>query len=131
MQKQAGRFGVNEPTSDSEILLQILEQGSELGIHLITSFDSVRALSKVFERRDTDGFRHKIALQMSEEDSFNLLKLRQASQLQNDGKHPIYALYVDQMQNNHSKFKAYCVTDRTSYQNQLQQLSEQLERWQG
>ena len=131
LQKQAGRFGVNEPTSDSEILLQILEQGSELGIHLITSFDSVRALSKVFERRDTDGFRHKIALQMSEEDSFNLLKLRQASQLQNDCKHPIYGLYVDQMQNNHSKFKAYCVTDRTSYQNQLQQLSEQLERWQG
>lgn len=91
-----------------QLLIDVLEHGAELGIHLMMSFDTVRALQKVFSRKEMDEFRHRIALQMSEEDSFSLIKSRAAAKLQDDGPKPVFALYLDQMQNRCVPFKPYC-----------------------
>jgi len=107
----------------------LLEHGSEYGIHLILSFDNVRSVTKAFDRNDIESFRHKIALQMSEEDSFRLLKTRDAARLQADGKKPIYALHIDQMQNRPTKFKPYCYTQAESLDSNLTHLAQLYAKW--
>lgn len=107
----------------------LLEHGSEYGIHLILSFDNVRSVTKAFDRNDIESFRHKIALQMSEEDSFRLLKTRDAAKLQADGKKPIYALHIDQMQNRPTKFKPYCYTQADSLDSNLTHLAQLYAKW--
>lgn len=107
----------------------LLEQGSDYGIHIILSFDNVRSVAKAFERNEIESFRHKIALQMSEEDSFRLLKTRDAAKLQADGKKPIYALHIDQMQNRPVKFKPYCYTQQENLTSNLVHLAELYAKW--
>lgn len=108
IQKPEVGLGSKSRSDANKVLTDLLESGGELGIHLIMTFDTMRSVGKVFERREIEGFRHKIALQMSEEDSFSLMKTRRASRLQIGGKIPIYALYLDQMQNRPLVFKPYC-----------------------
>jgi S-DNA-T family DNA segregation ATPase FtsK/SpoIIIE len=120
-----------------ELLMDVLEHGGELGIHLMMNFDTVRALQKVFSRKETDEFRHRIALQMSEEDSFSLIKSRAAAKLQYDGPKPVFALYLDQMQNRSVPFKPYCfeaVDEQPALdvmQTQLDLLFSTINRWSG
>lgn len=108
IQKPEVGLGSKSRSDANKLLTDLLEHGGEFGIHLITTFDTMRSVNKVFERREIEGFRHKIALQMSEEDSFSLMKTRRAARLQLSGKTPIYALYLDQMQNRPLVFKPYC-----------------------
>ncbi|MDD1780446.1 hypothetical protein LRP49_04455 [Enterovibrio sp. ZSDZ35] len=129
LQMQAGRFGVSEPAAATAKLITLLESGSELGIHVIVAADSMRALQKVFGRNDIESFRHKVALQMSEDDSFALLKMRHAAQLQLEGKEPINALYIDQMQSRPLHFKPYCYRDMDKYQADIAVLSERYAMW--
>ncbi|MGF1725128.1 FtsK/SpoIIIE domain-containing protein [Photobacterium nomapromontoriensis] len=129
LQMQPGRFGVSEPSPATSKLVTIIENGAELGIHLIVAIDSVRALQKMLNRTDIDSIRHKVALQMSEDDSFALLKMRHAAQLQLDGKEPINALYIDQMQNRPMHFKPYCYRDMSTYQAQVNALLQRMENW--
>jgi S-DNA-T family DNA segregation ATPase FtsK/SpoIIIE len=86
-------------------------------------------VAKAFERNEIESFRHKIALQMSEEDSFRLLKTRDAAKLQADGKKPIYALHIDQMQNRPVKFKPYCYTQQENLTSNLVHLAELYAKW--
>ncbi|GHA33199.1 FtsK/SpoIIIE domain-containing protein [Photobacterium aphoticum] len=129
LQMQAGRFGVSEPSAATAKLVTLLESGSELGIHVILAVDSMRALQKVLGRNDIESFRHKVALQMSEDDSFALLKMRHAAQLQLEGKEPINALYIDQMQSRPLHFKPYCYRDMDKYQSDIAVLNERYAMW--
>jgi len=128
--KQDNAYGMKEYAEGSaNHFAALLEHGSEYGIHLIFSFDNVRSVSKAFDRNDIEGVRHKVALQMSEEDSFRLLKTRDAAKLQADGKKPIYALHIDQMQNRPSKFKPYCYNDAAGLETNLNHLAQLFEQW--
>lgn len=128
--KQDNTYGMKVHGADSGAhMAALLEYGSEYGIHLILSFDNVRSLTKAFDRNELENFRHKIALQMSEEDSFRLLKTRDAAKLQADGKKPIYALHIDQMQNRPTKFKPYCYTQASQLQQSLEHLVQQYAKW--
>lgn len=129
LQKQAGRYGVKEHGNLGATISELLEQGAEYGIHIVMSFDNVRAVTKVFERRDIDLFKHKIALQMSEDDSFCVIKSRHAALLQQTTKVPVYALYANASKNQPIKFKPYCYRNEQEHTNELNQLSNYLKSW--
>ena len=130
LSKQDNSYGMKVHADNGGAhLATLLEHGSEYGIHLILSFDNVRSVTKAFDRNDVESFRHKIALQMSEEDSFRLLKTRDAAKLQADGKKPIYALHIDQMQNRPTKFKPYCYTQTDALKQNLAHLAQLYAKW--
>ena len=81
-----GKYGLPEQTDLGEQLQTVIENGPSLGIHLVLLFESVLPMMNVVDKKSLDLFRHRIALQMSEEDSFTFVKNRQASRLQ--GKRP-------------------------------------------
>ncbi|MGL6261539.1 FtsK/SpoIIIE domain-containing protein [Vibrio sp. WXL210] len=129
LQQQSGRFGVKEHAEAGSIIRNLLEGGAEYGIHLIMSFDNVRSLTKAFERKDIDLFKHKVVLQMSEDDSFALIKSRHAATLQQVTKIPVYALYVNQTLNKPVKFKPYCFSNVDVQQQELDVLSNMIGAW--
>ncbi|WP_413113961.1 FtsK/SpoIIIE domain-containing protein [Thaumasiovibrio sp. DFM-14] len=129
LQQQNGRFGVKEHGEVGGIIRELLEGGAEYGIHLIMSFDNVRSLMKAFDRRDVDLFKHKVVLQMSEDDSFALIKSRHAANLQQVTKVPVYALYVNQTLNKPVKFKPYCYSSVEVQQQELDVLRSKIGAW--
>ncbi len=54
-------------------------------------------------------FRHRVALQMSEDESLTLMRSRKAAQLQNEGPQPVAALYLDVENDASLRFKPYSV----------------------
>jgi S-DNA-T family DNA segregation ATPase FtsK/SpoIIIE len=87
----------------------ILKNGARLGIHLIMSFDDMYAVSKVMSRKEIEReFKHKIALQMDQRSSFDLLGDKNASKLQEKGNAPVYAIYRHLAKD--VLFKPYCIT---------------------
>jgi S-DNA-T family DNA segregation ATPase FtsK/SpoIIIE len=64
-------------------------------------------INVIDERRGLVNFRHRIALQMSEDDSHTLTRGRKASQLQLEGPTPICALYLDVENDASVRFKPY------------------------
>ena len=129
LQKQSGRYGVKEHGDVGEIITELLEDGSEYGIHLIFSFDNVRSINKAFDRSDIDLFKHKIALQMSEDDSFALIKTRHAALLQHSVKIPVYALYANQSQSQPVKFKPYCFNGNEEQSVELTAIANYIDQW--
>jgi S-DNA-T family DNA segregation ATPase FtsK/SpoIIIE len=99
-----------ESSPTGELLRQLYIEGPPLGIHLILSFSGVRPMANVIdERRGLVNFRHRVALQMSEDDSHTLTRSRKASQLQLEGPSPVCALYVDVEHDVLIRFKPYSV----------------------
>ncbi|WP_163392557.1 FtsK/SpoIIIE domain-containing protein [Enterovibrio norvegicus] len=129
LQQQAGRYGVKEHGELGAVISELLEQGAEYGIHIVMSFDNVRAVTKVFDRRDIDLFKHKVVLQMSEDDSFCVIKSRHAALLQQTTRVPVYALYANASQNYPVKFKPYCYRDVEDHEKELEQLNNYLQSW--
>jgi S-DNA-T family DNA segregation ATPase FtsK/SpoIIIE len=67
----------------TERIRKLLESGPASGLHLVVFTNALRLVSTVFdERRDLARFGHRVALQMSDDDSFSLFRSRLASQLQ-------------------------------------------------
>lgn len=98
-------------TSDSTVgvlLRRLSVEGAPLGMHLILSFQGSRAMTHVIDsRRGLDDFRHRVALQMSEDESFIFVRKLNASRLQSDGPTPTVALYVDVENDKMLRFKPY------------------------
>lgn len=128
--RQADAYGSNDSPL-GEKLRRIYTEGSRLGIHAIVSFASFRAMANTLdERRDLPNFRHRIALQMSEDESFNFVRNRAAARLQIDGNKPIVALYLDMENDRQVRFKPYSTTATIPHQEQLETISHQLTNWQ-
>jgi DNA segregation ATPase FtsK/SpoIIIE, S-DNA-T family len=105
-------------------------EGSRFGIHLILSFSSLRScLNVIDERRDLVNFRHRVALQMSEDESFTFVRNRTASRLQLDGNKPIAALYLDVENDRAVRFKPYSTDSTISLDEQLHQITTALSHW--
>jgi S-DNA-T family DNA segregation ATPase FtsK/SpoIIIE len=107
---QMNKFGSLEESESGRLLRQIIVEGPALGIHSCISFEGVMPMYNVFSKRNLDFFRHRIALQMSEQDAFDLVRRREASRLQLHGNKPIAAFYLDIGSNKSSIFKPYIVS---------------------
>ncbi|HKR11584.1 MAG TPA: FtsK/SpoIIIE domain-containing protein [Pyrinomonadaceae bacterium] len=117
LRRKPDSYGGLGSSPAGELLRQLYVEGPPLGIHLILSFSGVRPMTNVIdERRGLVNFRHRVALQMSEDDSHTLTRSRKASQLQLEGPSPICALYVDIENDAAIRFKPYSVDTPVSAQ---------------
>lgn len=127
-------YSIKETSLGSK-LKRLCVEGSTKGIHLVLSFSGIKAMSNVLDiRKGLSYFRHRVALQMSEDDSFTLVHDRQASRLQADGSIPIKALYLDTDRDRSTLFKPYSTdandTDNhPSLKQQLQEIGQHLVKW--
>jgi S-DNA-T family DNA segregation ATPase FtsK/SpoIIIE len=132
IRRKVDSFGGMTDSGLGEKLRRLCLEGSPLGIHLILSFPGVRSMSNVIdERRGILNFSHRIALQMSEDESHTFARSRKASQLQIEGPVPVCALYVDVQNDLSIRFKPYSsdptiVEQNESLTKQLCQISEEL-----
>lgn len=97
--------------SDSElgtVLETILTQGPGLGVHVVASFSGLGVVSSVMGVKSIQNrFAHRIALQMSEDDSFAFVRSSHASKLQPDGERPVAALLFNNHRQDSVRFKPY------------------------
>lgn len=104
--------------SDAGLALQrLLDQGPAVGVHLISGWTTVGAAASVVgEKRLQAAFRHRVAMQMSEDDSFVMVRSPKATKLQPDGPRPVAALQFDGQNDRAVKFKPYTISlqERTS-----------------
>lgn len=113
---QMNKFGMPEEPEAGKILRQIIIEGPPLGIHSFISFEGVMPMNNVLSKRNLEFFRHRVALQMSEQDAFDLIRRRDASRLQVHGTKPIAAFYLDIGSNKSSLFKPYIVSKGISHE---------------
>lgn len=119
IRRKADSYGGMADSPLGEKLRRLYLEGSPLGIHLILSFAGVRPMANVIdERRGLINFRHRIALQMSEDESHTFARSRKASQLQVEGPTPICALYIDLENDKSVRFKPYSSDASTVAQNE-------------
>lgn len=112
LRREQDRFGgmVDSPLGQS--LARLLADGGLVGTHFILSFSSVTAMSHIIDpRKGLNNFRHRIALQMGEEESHTFIRSRKASRLQQQGNKQVRALYVDMVSNKEVIFKPYMQND--------------------
>lgn len=107
LRRKADAFGLADSPL-SEKLRILLTEGPALGIHMILSFSGIRPMiSAIDERQGLINFRHRIALQMGEDESFTFVRSRKAAQLQLEGAIPVCALYMDMESDKAVRFKPY------------------------
>lgn len=93
-----------------QLLRKVITQGPSLGIHVILSSASLGVLKSVVgEKVIQSEFRHRVAMQMSEDDSFLFVRSNRASRLQIDGERPISALLFDNQRQAEERFKPYSI----------------------
>ncbi|MBM4430000.1 MAG: DNA translocase FtsK [Chloroflexi bacterium] len=94
-----------------ELLRKVYLEGGPFGVHIILSSEAVGTLLSVLdEKRGLTNFRHRVALQMSEDDSFRFVRSRKASQLQSAAnQRPVVSLYVDLEKDSALRFKPYSI----------------------
>jgi S-DNA-T family DNA segregation ATPase FtsK/SpoIIIE len=108
LRRKTDSYGGTVEPPLGELLRKLYLEGPPLGIHLILSFSGVRPMANVVdERRGLIHFRHRVALQMSEDDSHTFTRSRKASQLQIEGPMPVCALYLDLESDKAVRFKPY------------------------
>lgn len=96
---------------DSELgarLGRLLDEGGPLGVHVLASFTTVSAARVVLaDRRLQIAFRHRVAMQMSDDDSFTVVASAAASRLQVEGPRPVVAVLFDRQANRGQVFKPF------------------------
>lgn len=107
--QQPGRFE-NEESELGKVLRRILEVGPAVGVHTVLAIGSVGELGSVLDpRRVAAVCRHRIAMQMSEPDSFAIVRSNAAARLQPDGQRPIAALLFDQQADRATRFRPWAL----------------------
>lgn len=100
--------------SDSElgaILTRLAISGSAAGIYVILSSSGVIPIQNVVSKKQFTYFRHRVSLQISEQESFDFLQSRIGSTLQQHGDFPTVAYYADMNGNTKIRFKPYSIKD--------------------
>ena len=88
----------------------ILREGPELGVHTLIWCDTVANLNRSMDRRTQREFAMRVAMQMSAEDSVNLIDTPAASKLG-----PNRALFYDEDEGRLEKFRPYSPPDSASF----------------
>jgi hypothetical protein len=111
MQPDDAFRGGARPSEGLQCLEYILKFGSATGVFVIMHADSVQRLRQVLERNTFDYFNHRVALQMSREDSDRVLANSEAKAnmltMQNRPQTKNRAFYFNPKENVTSKFKPY------------------------
>lgn len=107
---QLNKYGTLEESDTGKLLRQIFVEGPSLGVHCFLSFEGVMPMYNIISRKNLEFFRHRVALQMSEQDAFDLVRRRDASRLQHHGTKPIAGFYIDIGSNKGANFKPYIVS---------------------
>jgi S-DNA-T family DNA segregation ATPase FtsK/SpoIIIE len=128
LERQPGRLGLEE-TELGRKLQTILLEGPSAGVHPILGFSGFMPMTRALDPRRLEQFRHRIALQVSEDDSFSLVRTRKAAQLQAHGQTPIAALYCDIIGGKENRFKPYAVDERTDWTGHWNTLSARIHQW--
>ena len=81
------------------------------------------------ERRGLLNFRHRVALQMSEDESLTFVRSRKAAQLQSEGPSPVAALYLDVENDQTLRFKPYSIESTIDFNKQLEQIGQTISTW--
>ena len=107
--------------SDSELgntLRAVLMQGSAVGVHVILSATGVGTIKTVIsEKSILNDFRHRIGMQMSEDDSFAYVRSSAAYRLQpEDEPKPVCALLYDSQRQRSVKFKPYSIKQSEGFE---------------
>ncbi len=92
------------PATTDQRFARLVREGPALGIHAIAWCDTVPNLERCVERRALREFDHKVALQMSGQDSTNFIDSPQAVNL---GRHR--ALYLSEELGQFEKFRPYAM----------------------
>jgi len=129
LRRTADDFGLVESPLGSQ-LQQILAAGADLGVHVIISSSTVgSALTVLSEATIHRGFDHRVAMQMSEDDSFLFVRSSQAAHLQPDGPRPTSGLLFDNQRQLAKRFKPYSIemsedAEQPTHGSLLDQISE-------
>jgi DNA segregation ATPase FtsK/SpoIIIE, S-DNA-T family len=127
-QSDDGYYGSLSPLGEK--LKRLYVEGSAKGIHLILSFSGVKSMAKVVDiKRGLPNFRHRVALQISEDDSFTFVRDRSASRLQSEGSVPIRALYMDMDSDRSVEFKPYSTEATINFSEQIQEIGSHISKW--
>lgn len=132
LRRKADSYGGMAESPAGEKLRRLYLEGAPLGVHLVLSFSGVRPMANVIdERRGLINFRHRVALQMSEDESHTFARSRKASQLQVEGPTPVCALYIDLENDKAVRFKPYSsdsatLTQGESFVEQLKAIGKEL-----
>ena len=119
----ADKNGFKTESELGKVLEFIYTNGPSAGVHLILSSAGVIQILDVLQKKQLIHFRHRVSLQISEQESFNLFEARVGAQLQMHGDEPVVAFYKDMNGNSQEKFKPYSVTDN-GFGNQFTHLKE-------
>ena len=120
-------------------LRSLLNRGSAVGIHMIVSVASLGLLRSVLsDKALQDDVRHRVVMQMPEDDSFVLVRSSAASKLQADGDRPFAALAFDTHRQGVVRFKPYSIaapnrtfadsTEHGDFMTQIASITQQLAR---
>jgi hypothetical protein len=91
--RSGGRYDPLEEGSAAETLLRILEDGPEVGVHVVVWSDSIAAINRCYDQDIFSCFAFKIAGRLSADDSNNLLQCADAFKI--DKAHRMCAGYED------------------------------------
>ncbi|SMB82002.1 FtsK/SpoIIIE domain-containing protein [Deinococcus hopiensis] len=112
-------YGANDSETGT-MLRRLLAEGAQLGIHVVLSVPGVAQLRAVLdERQGLPLIKHRICLQVSEDDSYALTRTRRAARLQLHGDTPVAALYHDPEADAFTRFKPYSTDSATSLDQQF------------
>lgn len=101
-----------EPSELGSRLQSILDRGPALGVHTWLGFRSVASLEQVLPERSVRAFRHRVALQISEDDSFSLFGNSQGASVQGPEPRPVRAIYLDTQRGEHLRFLPHTTADQ-------------------
>ncbi len=119
---QPDKYDLQKDSPLGEQLKTLYTRGPLKGIHVLMSFGLVTPMQSVLQKKALKYFRHQILMQVSEEDSINILQHRKAAQLQSHGAAPIAAIYCDRIGGKESRFKPYSCESATNFQQETQTL---------
>ncbi len=117
--------------SDSELggqLRKIFTDGPALGVHVVIGFGLVAEMKRVLDRSALQQFRHRVVMQISEDDSFILIQSRKAAMLQAEGKQPVFAIYRDLLNDTQTKFKPFAIGSPADYGTAILTIADCIEK---
>jgi len=96
----------NEPPNPAKLFPNILREGPDVGVHTLVWCDTLTNLNRTLDHRALREFTLRVVMQMSAQDSRNIVDVEAASKL---GDHQ--ALYCNEEEGRLERFRPYALPD--------------------